>query len=53
MKFHNNRMTRNVSKVSGTEVSGEGGEGEREREGEGEDTPSGSNFCHIQTLIKI
>ena len=47
MKFHNNRMTGNVSKVSGTEVSGEG-EG-----GGGEDTPSGSNFCHIQTLIKI
>ena len=44
MKFHNNRMTKNVSKMSGTEVSGEGEE---------EDTPSGSNFCHIQTLIKI
>ena len=41
-------MTRNVSKVSGTEVSGEGGGGEG-----GEDTPSGSNFCHIQSLIKI
>ena len=44
-------MTRNVSKVSGTDVSGEGG-GEG-GEGGGEDTPSGSNFCHIQTLIKI
>ena len=42
MKFHSNRITRNVSKMGATEMSGD----------RGEDTLSGSNFRQIQTLIK-